>query len=289
MIEKALRLIKTAAQAAATAFFLLFVFLLPICGIGGPGYRMDLVPAGQLAEEFGPGSGDRFAHVSLPPSGGGGGAGEGPPTEFFGEERKVAGEGKVTPIRRDPEPIGTAAARAALQEQRPTAGGGSSGWSGGGGAVGRGVGRVREGRTRDRGGEQARRAARAADARAAARDCDDPLDGIRHLGGERYAVDAVIVEHYTRSLDAVQGIVAVRWFRDANGQVEGFQVGNIRCGSPLDQLDIRNMDVILSINGRQVRSLAAAFGALRSMRRNQRVHVELLRRGEPQERFITIR
>jgi len=65
-------------------------------------------------------------------------------------------------------------------------------------------------------------------------------------------------------------------------------VGNLRCGSPLTQLGIRNGDVVHRINGRPVRSLMAAMAALRSLRRNDRVHVELTRRGEPLQRFVRI-
>lgn len=286
MPAKIFRLIRTALQAAFTALMVLVIFLLPVCSMSGPSYRIDLMPADQLVGEIGAGASERFAHIALPPPAGDGGDAETTTKEYFGQERKIAGEGDIKPVRRDPEPIGTAAARAALEQTRPVSGGGGRS---GGVSAGRGVGLPRDNITYDDGSEQARRAERVAAERQARRNCDEPLAGIRHLGGDRYAVDAVIVEHYTSSLDAVRSIVAVRWYQGDNGRVEGFQMGNIRCGSPLDQLGLRNGDVVLRINGRQVRSLTAAFSALRRLRRSQNVHVELHRRGDRMERFVTIR
>lgn len=277
MTRRLIALLRTAYQAALTAVLVLSIALLPTCMIGGLPYRMDMIPSGQLNTELGIGSDERFAHVSVPEPGEGGGA------EFFGEEKKLVGEPEITPVRHEAEPIGTAAARAAAERTYPVRDRRS-----GGPAVGRGVGPPGRTYTRDDGSERERRVARIEAERRANRDCDERLPGIRSLGGNRYAVSSAVVEHFTRDIGALKQIVGVRWYRSDDGRVEGFQVGNIRCGSPFTQVNILNGDVIHRINGKPVKSFMAAFQALRNVQRSQRVHVELSRRGDPQERHVLV-
>lgn len=278
-----MRLIRTAYEAAVTAAIVGAVFMLPLFMSVGTLFSLDMLGPTQIQLQIGSGSGERFAHIELPAGGDPGGGGGGGAPEYFGEEKKIAGEYDLTPQRADPEPIGTAAARAALERSYATPRARR-----GGPAAGYGVGSS-TGTYRDDGTEMRERGAAIAGRRDANRKCDEPLPGIRHLGGDNYAVERQIVDFFTSDVGAVQQVVGVRWYRDDRGRIEGFQVGNIRCGSPLDQLGIRNGDVVLRINGRPVRSLVAALGVLGKLHRNDRVHVEIDRRGKPVQRFVTIR
>jgi hypothetical protein len=276
LVARVFRLLRTVYEATVTAVIVLSVFMLPLCMSGGTLFRIDMIPGGQLQAEIGSGSDERFAHISLPSAGDPEGS-----REYFGEERRMAGQYDVTPNRIDAEPIGTTATLAAIEKSYGPVS------RRGGPAAGYGVG----GSTtlpRDDGSEQAERAAGIAAQRAANRKCDEPLPGIRHLGGDNYAVQRQVVEYFSSDLAAVQRVVGVRWYHDSAGKVEGFQVGNIRCGSPLDQLGIRNGDVVVRIDGRQVRSLMAALGALRAVRRSERLRVDLIRKGAPFVRNVLI-
>lgn len=276
MVARLFRLLRTVYQATVTALIVLSAFMLPLCMSGGTLFRIDMIPSGQLQAEIGSGSDDRFAHVSLPAAGDPSGS-----REYFGEERKLAGEYDVTPNRVDAAPIGTTAALSALKETYGPV------RRRGGPAAGYGVGGTTT-LPHDDGAEQAERAAGIAARRAANRKCDEPLAGIRHLGGDNYVVQRQVVEYFTSDIAAIQSVVGVRWYHDSGGKVEGFQVGNIRCGSPLDQLGIRNGDVVIRVDGKQVRSLMAAMGALRAVRRSERVRIDLIRKGSPFVRMVLI-
>ena len=67
------------------------------------------------------------------------------------------------------------------------------------------------------------------------------------------------------------------WYRE-EGDIVGFRVRRIKCGSVLHQAGIRNGDVVRSINGRPVTTIPQALSAYRKLRRKRKLEVELTRR-----------
>ncbi|MFT7519271.1 MAG: hypothetical protein ACI9MC_001411 [Kiritimatiellia bacterium] len=109
--------------------------------------------------------------------------------------------------------------------------------------------------------------------------CATPAEGIDHIGGENYKMHRTLIQHYTGNVRAAMGLAAVAWHKDSRGRKDGFQVGRIRCGTPLAQVGILNGDVIHAINGKKVRSIPAAFTAVRRVTRNEFVVVDITRGG----------
>ena len=106
------------------------------------------------------------------------------------------------------------------------------------------------------------------------RACLEPVEGIVETGTWSYDVQRELVSSYTHNLRQASRLAATSWHR-TQGQVDGFRVKRVRCGSPLHQLGFRNGDVILSVNGRPVTSTVQALSAFRRLRRNDVLTVKV--------------
>ena len=70
------------------------------------------------------------------------------------------------------------------------------------------------------------------------------------------------------------------WHRDDEGEIVGFKVRRIRCGSPLHQAGFRNGDIIHTVNGSSPRTVVQAITLWLKMRKKTFVRVVLTRNGE---------
>ncbi|MEL6344569.1 MAG: PDZ domain-containing protein [Myxococcota bacterium] len=109
------------------------------------------------------------------------------------------------------------------------------------------------------------------------RPCVDGVDSIQAMGGDRYTVERDLVDYYSRDLKEAARLAYVHWHRQ-DGEIVGFRVRRIRCGSVLHQAGFRNGDVIHSINGKPVTSIPQALMAYRKLRRKKRLQVDVTRR-----------
>ena len=129
---------------------------------------------------------------------------------------------------------------------------------------------------------QARRAAAAAAAAAnkpsrRKRNCEEGTDAITKVSANRYEVERDLVDYYTHDISEAMTLAAVYWYRE-DGDIVGFRIRRIKCGSVLHQAGIRNGDVVRSINGRPVTTIPQALSAYRKLRRKRKLEVELIRR-----------
>ena len=76
---------------------------------------------------------------------------------------------------------------------------------------------------------------------------------------------------------AAMTLASVYWYRE-EGEIVGFKVRRIKCGSVLHQAGFRNGDIIHSINGREVTTIPQALVAYRKLRRKRKLEVVLTRR-----------
>jgi hypothetical protein len=110
--------------------------------------------------------------------------------------------------------------------------------------------------------------------------CLEPDPRIQTRGGDKYAIDRDLVDAYTSDLKKASKLAWVGWHRDADGEIDGFRVKRIRCGSVLHQAGFRNGDVIHTVNGKPVTSIPQALSAYRKLRKKRILNVELQRKGE---------
>jgi hypothetical protein len=117
--------------------------------------------------------------------------------------------------------------------------------------------------------------------------CDEPVPGIEHVYGDRYRVEREVLEKYTTVQEAMK-LASVNWYRNEDGKIEGFKLYRVRCGSPLTQVGLRSGDVIISVNGRQVRTLPQAFAAVRKVKKHDVIRVQLMRKGTLMTRTVQV-
>jgi hypothetical protein len=115
------------------------------------------------------------------------------------------------------------------------------------------------------------------------RPCLEPDPRITTRGEDRYAVDRDLVDRYTADLDAAAKLAWVGWHRNAQGDVDGFKVKRIRCGSVLHQAGFRNGDVVHKVNGKAVTTIPQALFAYRKLRKKRSLRIELKRKGAQKE------
>ena len=109
------------------------------------------------------------------------------------------------------------------------------------------------------------------------RNCDEGTDAITKVSTNRYEVERDLVDYYTGDISEAMTLASVYWYRE-DGEIVGFRVRRIKCGSVLHQAGIRNGDVVRSINGRPVTTIPQALSAYRKLRRKRKLEVELVRR-----------
>lgn len=98
-------------------------------------------------------------------------------------------------------------------------------------------------------------------------------------GSDKYNVDRDLVDAYTSDLKTAAKLAWVGWHRDGDGDIDGFRVKKIRCGSVLHQAGFRNGDVIHTVNGKPVTSIPQALSAYRKLRKKRSLTVEVERKG----------
>ncbi|MEC7946362.1 MAG: hypothetical protein VX265_02275 [Myxococcota bacterium] len=109
--------------------------------------------------------------------------------------------------------------------------------------------------------------------------CLDPDPRIVAQGGDRFRIERDLVDSYTSDLKQAARLAWVGWHRDAAGDIQGFRVRRIRCGSVLHQAGFRNGDVVHAVNGKPVTSIPQALSAYRKLRKKRILNVEIKRRG----------
>ena len=113
--------------------------------------------------------------------------------------------------------------------------------------------------------------------------CVDPTPGIALVGDNEYSVDRQIILDLANDLERASHLAWTGWAYNDKGKTIGFTVKKIRCGSILDQVGLKNGDIIHEINGKNVTSITQAFGAWRKVCKKDLVRVKITRKGEKME------
>ena len=110
------------------------------------------------------------------------------------------------------------------------------------------------------------------------RACVEPSGLIEETKTNTYDVDKALIDTYVDDLDAAARLAWTAWHNDAAGEIDGFSVRRIRCGSPLHEAGFRNGDVVHSVNGREIQSIPDAMRAYRKVKRKDTLKVNLTRK-----------
>jgi hypothetical protein len=112
--------------------------------------------------------------------------------------------------------------------------------------------------------------------------------GIRKLGGGRYRIERGALELALRNLGSLSGLVRVApEIRD--GKPCGFRLVAIKAGGPFAKLGLRRDDVLVSVNGLDIRTPDRALEAHGRLKSASRFALGLLRDGRQLVQEYTIR
>ena len=108
--------------------------------------------------------------------------------------------------------------------------------------------------------------------------CMDHTDAIVKVSSNKWTVERSFLEALASDRDAASRLAVLTWNNTTGGQVDGFKVRRVRCGSPLHQAGFRNGDVIHGVNGHKVTSLAEAVWTYGQVRKDAQLKVNLTRK-----------
>ncbi len=110
------------------------------------------------------------------------------------------------------------------------------------------------------------------------RSCAPDTSQVARLADHKWSVERDLIDHYAKHIDlAYRELARVDWARDPEGQIIGFEVQRIRCGSVLRAVGFEKGDVITSINNKRIRSVAGALRAYVALRVRRRLDVRVRR------------
>lgn len=114
------------------------------------------------------------------------------------------------------------------------------------------------------------------------RRCDpEPNPAIRASGDGGFAVERDLVQSYARSLKKLNSLGWSTPHEGDDGRNDGMLIGGIGCGSDLHLAGLRSGDVVHAVNGREVRNYAQALLVYQKVKGDDRIEVQLTRRGKP--------
>ncbi len=110
--------------------------------------------------------------------------------------------------------------------------------------------------------------------------CVAKTPGITEQSSAAFHVERELMKHYSSHLGQAAKLAAVRWHKTADGQVDGFRIGGVRCGSVLHQMGLRSGDVIHTINRNRIENIPQALSAFQRLKKKDTFRVRFTRRGQ---------
>lgn len=114
--------------------------------------------------------------------------------------------------------------------------------------------------------------------------CLEAPPEITQVSEFEYQIQKELVDLYLSDLSEAEKLAWVDWHRDEGGEIVGFVVKRVRCGSPLYAAGMRNGDVVMRINSREVTSIPQALRAYRRLKKKDDLRL-IIHRGEEEIRL----
>ena len=96
-----------------------------------------------------------------------------------------------------------------------------------------------------------------------------------------FVVEKDLITWYITHLGALNSLGWSSKHEGPDGRSDGMRIGGVKCGNDLHLAGIRSGDVVHRVNGHDVRSIPQAIMVYRKVRKDDRIRVELTRRGKP--------
>lgn len=122
----------------------------------------------------------------------------------------------------------------------------------------------------------------------AQKECKPDSPDVEQTGERSWKVKESFVDRHTKDLDAAEKLAKVGWARGADGDIIGFKIRSLPCKSPLREAGFMKGDVITSVNGKEITSVASAMRVGLEVRRAGQMRVRLTRKGVRREHTYTL-
>lgn len=104
--------------------------------------------------------------------------------------------------------------------------------------------------------------------------------GIEQLSETSFVVDRSLLEKHLSDLDGLSRLGRALLHRGSDGEFDGYRLSAIRRGTVVDQLGIKNGDIIHSVNGQALNSVQGAMSAYQNLMNESSFTFEVTRRGQ---------
>lgn len=94
-----------------------------------------------------------------------------------------------------------------------------------------------------------------------------------------YLVPRELIEYYASNPKLAFELAKTAWAKNKKGEVWGVRMRRVKPGNVLYQAGFRSGDVIRTVNGKPVASVTQALGALKQLKKKDKVEVVLKRKG----------
>jgi hypothetical protein len=111
------------------------------------------------------------------------------------------------------------------------------------------------------------------------RKCSDDNPQIQKQNQDSWTVERRLVDWYSLRWKEIGGL-GYAAPHELDGGVRGMRIVGIRCNNDLNQVGLRNGDVVIEVNGRPVRSLGQAVWLYQTVNKRKEIVVTVIRRGE---------
>lgn len=104
--------------------------------------------------------------------------------------------------------------------------------------------------------------------------------GIEQISETSFVVDRALLEKHLSDLDGLSRLGRALLHRGPDGEFDGYRLSAIRRGTVVDQLGIKNGDIIHSVNGQPLNSVQGAMSAYQNLMNESSFTFEVTRRGQ---------
>jgi len=104
--------------------------------------------------------------------------------------------------------------------------------------------------------------------------------GIEQVSETSFVVDRSLLEKHLQDLEGLSRLGRALLHRGPDGEFDGYRLSAIRRGTVVDQLGIKNGDIIHSVNGQPLNSVQGAMNAYQNLMNESSFTFEVTRRGQ---------
>ena len=105
---------------------------------------------------------------------------------------------------------------------------------------------------------------------------------------DKVTIKRELIDNYIKNFDKIWQDVAISEVKTPYG-IDGFQITNIKKGTPFDKIGLKKKDIIRSINNIQLKSYNDAFKIYKKINKIKSLNIEIIRDNIPMEIYYEIK